>query len=407
MRSSFGPAVFLIGALAVAIASAQAPPNDTCATAIPIGDGVYAGSNAGATTGPDPIGTCGSMGADVWYAYTASCTGVALATFCGAGSATYDTVLAAWTGPCGALSELTCNDDSCSLQSQISFPVTAGVVYPISVGGFSGDTGSFNLSVSCVLPIANDFCAGAVSLTPGVPVVGSTASASTGGDPVVTSCGFSNGSDVWYLFVPACSGSYEATTCQGANTGFDTVIGVWDGTAGCGALVPVGCNDDDPIGCPGGVYFGLESRVTWIATSGTPYLISVAGYNGGTGPFGLVVNPLSAVMTLSFFTGPGSIGYQISGAPTGTTAFTAITLNQGTYPNGWFFGIDVWFAELLNEYTLGFPFITNLTGICGGVTVGPIFGAPSGLTVYGVSVIDPFGWPNAVIASNPATATVP
>jgi hypothetical protein len=408
MRSSFFFAVLLIGAVSVTIASAQTPANDTCATAIPIGNGVIAGSNVGATSGGvDPIGGCGAMGTDVWYAYTASCSGVATATFCsGGGSATYDTVLAAWTGTCGALSPLACNDDTCGLQSQISFGVTAGIVYPISVGGFAGGVGSFNLSLSCSPPAANDFCSAAVVLSAGVPVLGSNLTASTGPDPVVTSCGFNNGPDVWYVFVPTCSGTYEVTTCQGTNTGMDTVLGVWDATAGCGSLVPVACNDDDPTGCSGGVYFGLESRTSWLANAGTAYMISVAGYAGNTGNFGVVVTSLSG-MTLNFFVAPGSIGYQISGGPTGSTAFTGITLAQGTYPNGWFFGIDAGFAELVNEYNLGFPFFSTLGGICGGSTVGPFVGAPSGLTVFGVSVIVPFGGTGPVTHSNPATGTVP
>jgi hypothetical protein len=126
--------------------------NDYCATAITISEGtVYAGSNVGATTGPDPAGTCGSMLNDVWYTFTASCGGPYRATTCVAGT-NYDTVVAVFTGPCGALTQIACNDDSCVLAGQFlsstaTFTAVAGTTYYVSVGGYTGLTGSFSLSV--------------------------------------------------------------------------------------------------------------------------------------------------------------------------------------------------------------------------------------------------------------------
>ena len=137
--------VALVGSLA-------AQQNDECGGALPIGLGFTNGVNTGATTSPQ-TGSCGSMGDDVWYAFTPGSTGGATVSLCAPGTAAnFDTVIAAFLGPCGALTEIACNDDDCSLQSEIHFPVVAGVTYFIAIGGFLGpfspSTGSFTFELS-------------------------------------------------------------------------------------------------------------------------------------------------------------------------------------------------------------------------------------------------------------------
>ena len=153
--------------------------------------------------------------------------------------------------------------------------------------------------------------------------------------------------------------------------------------------------------------FGLESRVTFTAAPGGLYYISVGGYFGATGNFDLLVTS-STVPVLTFISsGTGSIGYQVSGGPANATTFNAVTLNAGAYPNAWFFGIDIGFAEMINEWNSGFPFATTLNG-CGLATVGPFCCLPSGLALYGVTVILPLGGgAGPVVASAPAAGTVP
>lgn len=124
--------------------------NDDCSSASPITDGLTSGSNANATTSTT-TGSCGLMGNDVWYLYVATCTGTATVSFCAPGSSrTFDTVLAAFDGSCGALTQIVCNDDSCGLGSEISFPTTVGNLYYIAVGSFNASTGgAFTVSVTC------------------------------------------------------------------------------------------------------------------------------------------------------------------------------------------------------------------------------------------------------------------
>lgn len=383
----------------IVLASFAVAQNDTCATAIAIGNGLTAGNNLTATTGPDPIGSCTSVGNDVWYSYLAPCTGVAIADLCGPGSASYDTVLAAFSGVCGSLTEIACDDDNCFPQSQISFPVSAGTIYYVSVAGFGGAIGTFNLSMNCIVGATNDACSGALVITEAVPVGGTNIGASTGPEPT-GSCG-GMATDVWYVFTPVCSGTHTVSTCN-VGTNYDSVVAVWDGSLGCGSLTQLACNDDN-CGLPNQF---LSSTTTWSAVAGSTYYISVGGFFGGTGTFTLSVNN-GGGLSLAFTTaGLGSIGYQVTGAPPLGNQFTAISLVAGNYPNGWFYGLDIAFSDLVNEINTGFPFLTPV-GPCGDVMIGPVSGAPSGLTLYGVSLAFPPGSPNWSAVSPPATGTVP
>ena len=86
---------------------------------------------------------------NIWYIYTATCTGEAIVSLCGSG---YDTKMAVYSGGgCNpSLSRLReCNDDSCGWQSEVILDVTAGQQYLIEVGGFGDNAGEGFISVSC------------------------------------------------------------------------------------------------------------------------------------------------------------------------------------------------------------------------------------------------------------------
>ncbi len=125
---------------------AGAPENDECADAVVIGDGVTPFTTLG-STGMDITSCTFEDVNDVWFEYVATCTGVATATTCN--DANYDSALAAFSDCGGA--ELACNDDAagCGLTSTITFPVVAGTSYWIRVSGFSGASGTGNLTMSC------------------------------------------------------------------------------------------------------------------------------------------------------------------------------------------------------------------------------------------------------------------
>ncbi len=133
------------------------PGNDDCANATPTGDGTNIPfSNVGATgDGPNPL--CGGGGGwgnnDVWFLYTASCTGVVRVDMLGTDDA-FDTVMAAWpAGTCPPSGNpLACNDDvgTGPLWSSIAFSATMNTQYLIQIGGFAADiSGDGVINISC------------------------------------------------------------------------------------------------------------------------------------------------------------------------------------------------------------------------------------------------------------------
>ncbi|MBK7876945.1 MAG: HYR domain-containing protein [Planctomycetes bacterium] len=151
-RAAAGETYFLLvhgfnatstGSFVLRIDCAPTPVNDTCAGAMALSgsSGTLSGTLAGATGEPSTLvstqlATCAPPYTywDVFYAYTASCTGVLTLGTCGA----QDTVLSVHPacpgGPGNA--GLVCSDDGtngCAPGSQVTLPVTAGSTYVVRV----------------------------------------------------------------------------------------------------------------------------------------------------------------------------------------------------------------------------------------------------------------------------------
>jgi hypothetical protein len=254
--------------------TAAAPGNNTCGSAGAVFDGgVYNGSTSTATAS-GYTATCG-FGAtttpDVWYSFTAPCTGTLQLDTCGS---SFDTVLSVRTGCPG--DELACNDDSafCSnaLHSMLTVPVIQGTNYRIRVSGYNGATGNFTLRVNMLAP-SNDNCASAIAIGPGTRSF-STCGATTDGPNEPTSCSFFGythiDNDIWYRYTANCTGVATVNLC---GSSYDTKVAVYGGTcANLGA--PLACNDD---------WCGLQSQLTFNATAGQQYLIRIGGYQGRRG----------------------------------------------------------------------------------------------------------------------------
>ncbi|MCB0780991.1 MAG: hypothetical protein KDC03_15965, partial [Flavobacteriales bacterium] len=124
------------------------PPNDDCVNAIPVAcNSVTAGTTTGATGSVEEDNGCGtSDGAPgVWYTVDGY-SGLMQARLCGS---SYDTKIRVFDGACGGLNCIDGNDDSCGLQSEVSWTGVGGTTYFIQVFGFSGATGNFQLEVLC------------------------------------------------------------------------------------------------------------------------------------------------------------------------------------------------------------------------------------------------------------------
>ncbi len=257
------------------------PPNDTCATALPLPCNATTNGSTGAAQPSNPP-NCGaaSNAAGVWYEIVGSDQQVRIDT-CG----TADNVnLAVYIGSCGNLNCLVnasidtigvCGDP---FDSSLEFFGFNGISYYLYVSP-QNQQGSFDLNVSCG-PI-NDTCATAEPVVCGSAVSGDTTSASNSGLPICAGLPNVLG-DLWYQLV-GTGGTVEIDLCDPGTT-VNHQINVWTGS--CGNLVCVDGSFSDQLGICGGN--GLSS-LSFTSVAGQDYYIMVHA-NGSTGPFVMNVN---------------------------------------------------------------------------------------------------------------------
>lgn len=272
-----------VGDFTLGISCALPPANDLCANAIPLTCGSnVTGSNVAATGTGEPTTSCtttpGSFG--VWYTYTGTGDIITLTT---CATPTLDTKLNVYTGTCGTFTCVIGNDDNAACvandgSSLVSFSSVLGTEYYILVTGFGTATGSFGLGVTCVTPLVNDQCAGAIPITcASGTVYGTNIGATNTGNPAtcITAPGTAS---VWYTFV-GTGEHITLSTCDSSN--FDTKLNVLTGT--CGTLTCLTGNDDNAA-CTGRT---SRSEVKFRTAVGTTYYVVVSGLTTATGNFGL------------------------------------------------------------------------------------------------------------------------
>jgi hypothetical protein len=233
-------------------------PNDTCAAAITIGEGFYAGRVVRSSR-------------DDWFRVNIPAGGT-LAVSLGFTDANGDIDMQLFNS-CGgsAVASSTGAADS----EFFAYNNTGGSAnFFLRVYLADCDTrNSYNMSLSATLE--NDSCGNATVIPPNTttynPAQYSTVAADASGSEPQESCEFNNSgvsNTVWYTFTPCGSGTINVNTI-GSN--YDTVLSIFSGS--CGAATQVACNDD--IG--GGT---LQSQLTNVSvTGGVAYLIKVADYN--------------------------------------------------------------------------------------------------------------------------------
>ncbi len=126
------------------------PCNDACFGAIPITDGSAFGDSCSSVAPDEVEASCQTnSNQDVWFLYTATCTGEVTIDTEGSDDPNMDdTVLSAYD-VCGG-DELACDDDGgTGALSRIQLEVTEGQAVYIRVAGFSSDCGLFFLNVQC------------------------------------------------------------------------------------------------------------------------------------------------------------------------------------------------------------------------------------------------------------------
>jgi hypothetical protein len=146
-----------------------APANNACANATSVTNGTYEFPTCKATTDGPAETNCYAkpyaqvLSNDVWFRYSAACSGNVTIDMCGS---TYDTMVSVYLGvgcPANPGTAIACNDDSfdsCDndLASRVTFPTIQGFQYTIRVGGFaSNPVGDAVMNISCEVPCACDW----------------------------------------------------------------------------------------------------------------------------------------------------------------------------------------------------------------------------------------------------------
>ncbi|RIK67153.1 MAG: hypothetical protein DCC66_12110, partial [Planctomycetota bacterium] len=125
---------------------------DNCADATPLTLNVpKVGTTVGLTPSPGLVPSCESAGGgqntsgDGWYTFTPTVGG--LTTVNGCTDAAYDMIMVVYSGTCGSLTEVGCDDDFCGggSASRVQWNATANVTYRIRITGWHGATGSFSI----------------------------------------------------------------------------------------------------------------------------------------------------------------------------------------------------------------------------------------------------------------------
>ena len=282
--SPFASRLALVVALLITAGAAPAfaqPTNDDFANAVVVDPATLpttvTGTSAGATGEPGEPGGNGALNT-VWWRITPAADGALTVDTFGSGDTFgpgFDTVLTIFTGASvDGLTVVTSNDDSGSLQSQVTFTATASTTYYIQVDGYAADTGAITLNTDFTPPPPpppNDDFANAAVLDPSTlpsTTTGTNADASgetgeTGGDGALNT--------VWWRITPAADGDLTVDTF---GSGFDTVLSIFTGTSVDNLTLVA--DDDDSGG-------GVQSEVTFAATASTTYYIQVDGFGPLTG----------------------------------------------------------------------------------------------------------------------------
>ncbi|MEQ1634005.1 MAG: hypothetical protein ABL997_16620, partial [Planctomycetota bacterium] len=126
--------------------SQPGPVNDECVGAVQVFVGANGPFDTSLSSTSSPAWPCAGGGSDLWYRFTPSGTGSMTVDTCN--SANYDSALEVFSGSCGSLVSLVCNDDTCGLSSSVTVNVLAGQTYYIRLGGYASAAGSSGLNIT-------------------------------------------------------------------------------------------------------------------------------------------------------------------------------------------------------------------------------------------------------------------
>ncbi|WP_370896532.1 T9SS type A sorting domain-containing protein [Chryseobacterium gossypii] len=277
--------LFCLSLMAATLANAQ---NDNCSGATPLTvgtdftSGAITSTNVGATT-DGALPSCNTDAVEnTWFSVVVPASGnLKIETREAPGSLFDDSVLTVYSGTCGSLTGIGCNDDgdydSFSFLTLIG--QTPGTTLYISVWKYDSDTsnGEFQISAYDFQPLANDNCSGAIPLTVGTDfssgaITSTNVDATT--DGALPSCNTHAADNTWFSVVVPASGNLKIETREAPGSLFDdSVLTVYSGT--CGSLTEIGCDDDGDND-----YFSLLTLTG--QTPGTTLYVNVWKFDPGT-----------------------------------------------------------------------------------------------------------------------------
>jgi hypothetical protein len=211
----------------MAITCVDPPVNDECAGALSIdcGETVVGETNTATFDAAAPVCVTGITAPGVWYVFddTSGLLTDYTLSMCDGGT-DYDSKITVYSGDCGALACVVDNDDSCGLQSEVSWQGDGSTTYYILVHGFASNTGNFSMELTCApVPPPNDMIVNSIDVDeigfpytdPSVAMPAATLEA---GNP--TGCNIDGAKGVWYNFVPLGSGTATAEIVDPAGASF-------------------------------------------------------------------------------------------------------------------------------------------------------------------------------------------
>lgn len=296
------------GSFTVSRTCVAPPANDNCSGAITLTPATnctyatYTTLGASNSVGPPAPGCASYAGGDVWFRVTVPASGI-LSIDTQTGGIT-DSGMAVYSGTCGGLTLVTCDDDSSAngLMSSINLTgQTPGATLFIRVWEYGNDSpGTFGICVTTPGPPVNDSCATAVALNTN-PTTFCTSS--TSGTTVLATnssagCVGNADDDVWYTF-EAYETSHTVTVTPG--TLANAVLQVYSGS--CLSLTSLAC-----INATTG---SLNETTTLTGlTVGATYYIRVYSFANGIGQ-----GTFSICVTTACTPG-GGVGTNSTGCPT-------------------------------------------------------------------------------------------
>lgn len=281
-----------------------APSNDACANATPLTVSSSCTPTTGTTDGatPSAAGCSGNADDDVWYSFVAT-NSVQTVTVDPIDN--LDLVFQVYSGSCGSLNSLACQDATFTneIETKDLVGLVPGQTYFIRVYDYySGQTGDFDICITgtpTATPINDEPCnaiaitdvtsaceyaqfttvGATTTVTPGAP------SSCVGGSGAAIGGYQSGTADVWFAITVPSSGNLVITPQPNGGGGSisDGVMVLYTGS--CGSLSQVICSDDNNYPGTGNDYlpFINESGLT----PGSTVYLRYFGFGTSSGTFGL------------------------------------------------------------------------------------------------------------------------